>query len=132
MALKLISKSALKNDKECDRIRAEMANMKALCGQENIVTLYECFENKEYFGIAMEYVSGGELFDFVQKREGMAEEMAREVFRGILNGVQHCHRNGIAHRDLKLENILMDKENIPKVRISEFTLSARTCCERIH
>ncbi len=83
------------------------------------------FETKEYFGIAMEYVSEGELFDFVQKEEGMKEEAAKEMFGKILNGVQHCHSKGIAHRDLKLENILLDKENNPKV-------SNDTCLGDIH
>lgn len=76
------------------------------------------FETKEHFGIAMEHVSEGELFDYVQKQEGMKEEAAKEMFRGIVNGMQHCHSKGIAHRDLKLENILLDKENVPKVSIS--------------
>ena len=64
----------------------------------------------------MEYAPGGELFDFVQKREGMDESSARTMFRHIIHGVQHCHRNGISHRDLKLENILLDDQLIPKVR----------------
>ena len=64
----------------------------------------------------MEYAPGGELFDFVQKQEGMDESSARTMFRHIIHGVQHCHRNGISHRDLKLENILLDDQLIPKVR----------------
>lgn len=64
----------------------------------------------------MEYVPGGELFEYVKNQEGMAENDAKEMFREILQGVKHCHDNGIAHRDLKLENILLDKDNKPKVR----------------
>ena len=82
------------------------------------------FETKDYFGIAMEHVSEGELFDYVQKQEGMKEEAAKEVFRGIVKGVQHCHSKGITHRDLKLENILLDKENTPKVRRGNFHRSS--------
>lgn len=64
----------------------------------------------------MEYIQGGELFDYVQKQEGMNENNAREVFKGIVEGVRHCHKHGIAHRDLKLENILLTKDGKPKVR----------------
>ena len=63
----------------------------------------------------MEYVSNGELYDYVELKNGMTETSARAMFTKILHGVQHCHRNGIAHRDLKLENILLDQHREPKV-----------------
>ncbi len=75
------------------------------------------FEDSKYFGIAMEYVPGGELFDFVQMEEGMSETSARDMLKKIISGVQHCHKNGITHRDLKLENILLDEFQEPKVTI---------------
>ena len=64
----------------------------------------------------MEYLRGGELFDFIRTQEGMDESSARKMFREIVEGVGHCHDSNIAHRDLKLENILLDEENRPKVR----------------
>lgn len=63
----------------------------------------------------MEHVPGGELFEYVQKQEGIAESGAREMFEEIAKGVKHCHCQGVAHRDLKLENILLDSSNKPKV-----------------
>lgn len=65
----------------------------------------------------MEYVPGGELFDHVQSEEGMSENDARDMLKKIISGVQHCHKNGITHRDLKLENILLDEFQEPKVNI---------------
>ena len=62
-----------------------------------------------------EYAAGGDLFNLVERQEGLDEDSGREVFKGILSGVQHCHYNGIAHRDLKLENILLAEGDIPKV-----------------
>ena len=73
------------------------------------------FETPKHSAIVMEYVSGGELFDYVQKKEGMNETSAQEMFINVVHGVQHCHRKGVAHRDLKLENILLDKDHQPKV-----------------
>jgi len=88
------------------------------------------FETQRYFGIIMEYIPGGELFDYVQKQEGMNELNGREMFRGILEGVQHCHKHGIAHRDLKLENILLTKENKPK--IADFGFSKNVSSVPLH
>jgi len=68
----------------------------------------------------MEYVPNGELFDFVQMEEGMDETSARDMLRKIISGVQHCHNNGITHRDLKLENILLDELHEPKVCICHY------------
>ena len=74
------------------------------------------FETRKHFGIVMEHVPGGELFEYVQKQEGIAESGAKEMFEEIVKGVKHCHSQGVAHRDLKLENILLDSSNKPKVR----------------
>ena len=63
----------------------------------------------------MEHVPNGELFDFVQKQEGMSESSARDMFSQIVCGLKHCHSHGVAHRDLKLENILLDSDYCPKV-----------------
>ena len=49
------------------------------------------FETKEHHVIAMEYLSGGELYDYVLDREGLAETEARNMFCQIINAVQHCH-----------------------------------------
>lgn len=69
----------------------------------------------------MEYVPGGELFEYVQNQAGMKESNGREMFKEILEGVKHCHKHGVAHRDLKLENILLGKGNQPKVREREYS-----------
>ena len=70
----------------------------------------------KYFGIAMECLNGGELFDYVLDKEGMTENAAKVMFRQIVEAVHHCHSNDVIHRDLKLENILLDEQNKPKVR----------------
>lgn len=68
------------------------------------------------------------MFDYVQRQGGMSEVQGREMFRSILEGVRHCHKHGVAHRDLKLENILLTKENKPKVREREFIHSIHCLC----
>ena len=75
-----------------------------------------------YF-IFMELASGGELFDQVIDRgtNAMTEEVAKGFIRQLLAGVAHCHSKLIAHRDLKLENVLLTSSGV--VKIIDFGLS---------
>ena len=56
----------------------------------------------------LENAEGGEFFDFLVMSGQLSESMARHYFLQLLQGLDHCHRNGFAHRDLKCENILLD------------------------
>lgn len=69
----------------------------------------------------MEYVSGGELFDYIVKRGKLHEHEARRFFQQIISGVDYCHRHMIVHRDLKPENLLLDHNM--HVKIADFGLS---------
>lgn len=52
---------------------------------------FTAFETREHYAIAMEYLPGGELFDYVQKRGGLTEDNACDLFGDIARAVQHCH-----------------------------------------
>ena len=54
----------------------------------------------------MQLMEGGELFDWIAAREHLTEEDAKSVFRQIVSGVNHLHSHGIAHRDLKPQNVM--------------------------
>ncbi|MEE6492179.1 hypothetical protein FKM82_016509 [Ascaphus truei] len=69
----------------------------------------------------MEYASQGDLYDYISERQRLSEQEARTFFRQIVSAVQYCHANGIVHRDLKLENILLDENK--NVKIADFGLS---------
>ena len=73
--------------------------------------------------IFMELADGGELFDQVIDRgaNAMDEDLARSFFLQLLAGVMHCHAHGVAHRDLKLENVLLTKAGV--VKVIDFGLS---------
>ncbi len=76
------------------------------------------FENKEKMVLVMEIAAGGELYDYLSERKCLEENEARRVFRQIACAVYYCHKNNICHRDLKLENILLDENGNAKVRRS--------------
>jgi serine/threonine protein kinase len=65
---------------------------------------------RQQIGVVMEMIGGGELYAEVVKQEGLAEAVARTYFRQILLAVAYCHARGVAHRDIKLENLLLSAD----------------------
>ena len=76
-----------------------------------------------HLGIVMEYASGGELFDRICAKGRFSEPEARYFFQQLLAGVGYCHSLGVAHRDLKLENALLDGAEPPRLKICDFGYS---------
>lgn len=64
----------------------------------------------------MEFAAGGELYDYLSERKVLTEEEARRIFRQVSTAIYYCHKHKICHRDLKLENILLDENGNAKVR----------------
>lgn len=71
----------------------------------------------------MEYVSGGELFDFIQNYPSIEERYVVYLFRQIIAALLYCHRIHIHHRDLKPENILIDHETM-QIKLVDFGMAA--------
>ena len=70
-------------------------------------------ENNNQQYIILDYIPNNDLFYHVKKSKGLNENEAKYIFYKIVKAVQQCHINGICHRDLKLENILLDNNNNP-------------------
>lgn len=66
-------------------------------------------ETDRYIGIILEYASGGELFDYILNHRYLKDNSARRLFSQLVSGVGYLHKKGIVHRDLKLENLLLDR-----------------------
>eukprot|EP00899_Mesostigma_viride_P024548 jgi/Mesvir1/5278/Mv15386-RA.1 len=90
---------------------------------KNVAALYEVIRTPKLVIMSTEYCSGGDLFEYVamSRGGGVPEHEARLMFRGIVAGIAHCHANNVLHRDLKLENVLLDGEGT--VKIIDFGLS---------
>lgn len=84
----------------------------------NIVHLYEVIESERYIGIVLEYGAGGELFDYILAQKCLKEREACRLFAQLVSGVSYLHRKKIIHRDLKLENLLLDRHR--NVIITDF------------
>ena len=66
-------------------------------------------ETERNIGIILEYASGGELFDYILTHRYLKDPPACRLFAQLVSGVGYLHKKGIVHRDLKLENLLLDR-----------------------
>ena len=71
----------------------------------------------------MELCPGGDLLNYVRKRRKLTEKNAKFLFKQIMQGIAYMHTIGIVHRDIKLDNILLDGHG--NVKIGDFGVSRR-------
>lgn len=109
VAIKLIRRESLgQNPSRLPKIYREVSILRGL-EHPNIVKLHEMIETPPYIGIILEYASGGELFDYILNHRYLKDNTARKLFAQLVSGVGYLHKKGIVHRDLKLENLLLDR-----------------------
>uniref|UniRef100_A0A8D0F3L7 non-specific serine/threonine protein kinase n=1 Tax=Strix occidentalis caurina TaxID=311401 RepID=A0A8D0F3L7_STROC len=120
VAIKSIRKDKIKDEQDLVHIRREIEIMSSL-NHPHIIAVHEVFENSSKIVIVMEYASKGDLYDYISERQRLTEQEARHFFRQVVSAIYYCHKNGIVHRDLKLENILLDANG--NIKIADFGLS---------
>ncbi|KAI1331417.1 hypothetical protein F5Y16DRAFT_267599 [Xylariaceae sp. FL0255] len=109
VAIKLIRRDTVgSNPSRLNKIYREVSILRGL-SHPNIVRLHEMSETERHIGIVLEYASGGELFDFILNHRYLKDPQARRLFAQLISGVGYLHKKGIVHRDLKLENLLLDR-----------------------
>ncbi|XP_065349506.1 5'-AMP-activated protein kinase catalytic subunit alpha-2 [Cloeon dipterum] len=120
VAVKILNRQKIKSLSVVGKIRREIQNLK-LFRHPHIIKLYQVISTPTDIFMIMEYVAGGELFDYIVKKGKLKEHEARRFFQQIISGVDYCHRHMIVHRDLKPENLLLDHNQ--HVKIADFGLS---------
>jgi 5'-AMP-activated protein kinase catalytic alpha subunit len=120
VAVKILNRQKIKTLDVVGKIRREIQNLK-LFRHPHIIKLYQVISTPTDIFMVMEYVSGGELFDYIVKHGKLKEEEARRFFQQIISGVEYCHRHNVVHRDLKPENLLLDQHL--SVKVADFGLS---------
>eukprot|EP00603_Paraphysomonas_imperforata_P004753 CAMPEP_0114416768 /NCGR_PEP_ID=MMETSP0103-20121206/2605_1 /TAXON_ID=37642 ORGANISM="Paraphysomonas imperforata, Strain PA2" /NCGR_SAMPLE_ID=MMETSP0103 /ASSEMBLY_ACC=CAM_ASM_000201 /LENGTH=428 /DNA_ID=CAMNT_0001585013 /DNA_START=53 /DNA_END=1339 /DNA_ORIENTATION=- len=119
VAVKCIDRQGLPEEDE-NSLRQEVAIMKSL-QHENIVQFIDFFEEDKFFYVVLEFLEGGELFDRIVKKNFYNEKEARDLVKVILRGIKYIHDKGIAHRDMKPENLLMISEDDDSyVKLADF------------
>ncbi|KAL0205630.1 hypothetical protein P9112_000937 [Eukaryota sp. TZLM1-RC] len=104
-AIKIIKKS---NEAAIAAVESEIKALKVL-DHPNIIKLYNIIESQEFVFLILELASGGTLFDYFTTMPS-DEAIVRFYFRQIVDALEHCHSAGIVHRDLRLENLLVDDQ----------------------
>lgn len=83
----------------------------------NICRLYNTIYLEDKVYLIMELASDGDLFEYVHERGSLDEAESRHFFRQILAGVEYLHKEGMVHRDLKLENILLHRRQVKLIDV---------------
>ncbi|CAI0518998.1 unnamed protein product [Linum tenue] len=105
-----------------EHVQREIINHRAL-RHPNIVRFKEVWLTPTHLAIVMEYAAGGELFAKICSAGRFSEDEARFFFQQLISGVSYCHSMEICHRDLKLENTLLDGSPSPRLKICDFGYS---------
>ncbi|URE42927.1 serine threonine-protein kinase [Musa troglodytarum] len=105
-----------------ENVAREIINQRSLC-HPNIIRFREVVLTPTHLAIVMEYAAGGELFERICHAGRFSEDEARYFFQQLISGVSYCHYMQICHRDLKLENTLLDGSPAPRLKICDFGYS---------
>ena len=105
-----------------ENVGREIINHRSL-RHPNIVRFKEVLLTPTHLTIVMEYAAGGELFERICNAGRFSEDEARFFFQQLISGVSYCHYKQICHRDLKLENTLLDGSPAPRLKICDFGYS---------
>ncbi|KAJ8751302.1 hypothetical protein K2173_016484 [Erythroxylum novogranatense] len=122
VAIKVVNKKKISTSSLMSNIKREISIMRML-NHPNIVKLFEVLASKTKIYFVMEFIKGGELFAKVAKGR-FSEDLSRRYFQQLISAVGYCHSRGVFHRDLKLENLLLDDNG--NLKVSDFGLSAIT------
>ncbi|CDY43285.1 BnaC06g01830D [Brassica napus] len=120
-AVKIIDKSSIKRLNVSFQIKREIRTLKVL-KHPNIVRLHEVLASKTKIYMVLECVTGGDLFDRIVSKGKLSETEGRTLFQQLIDGVSYCHNKGVFHRDLKLENVLLDAKG--HIKITDFGICA--------
>ncbi|KAK4787673.1 hypothetical protein SAY86_011506 [Trapa natans] len=119
----LVAVKYIERGKKIDEnVLREIINHRSL-RHPNIVRFKEVLLTPMDLAIVMEYAAGGELFERICSAGRFSEDEARFFFQQLISGVSYCHSMEICHRDLKLENTLLDGSPTPRLKICDFGYS---------
>lgn len=127
MAIKILEKQKIVDQSDVERVTREIQILK-LVRHPHLVQLYEVpsswhqiIETPKQLFLIMEFVPGGELFDYIVQNTRVKEIEAARFYAQLLSGIEYLHRLRIVHRDLKPENLLLEGRG--RIKIVDFGLS---------
>lgn len=123
VALKVLCKQQLKKQ-SCDIMKREITNQIKLI-HPNILRLYDFFEDEERVYMIMEYAAQGDLYNQMKNQDSkrFPPEKVAIYIKQLASAIEWCHKKKIVHRDIKLENVLLMKDET--LKLCDFGWSAR-------
>jgi len=120
VAIKSINKKCFTSKESKRKVMQEYSILKNL-RHPNVIRLYESFESAKHILIVTELCTGGDLANYVRKEKRLSESKAKLVTKKILEGLAHCHSRRVLHRDIKLDNVLLNADG--ELKICDFGVS---------
>ena len=108
-AIKLIDKSKFQSKDDLIRLKREVDALRGI-KHPNIIRFYEFIQTEDFYCIVTEFFSGSDLFDYIVEHDKLANNDAARIFKQIVQAVEYLHSVSIAHRDLKPQNVMIDKD----------------------
>lgn len=110
IACKIYEKFKLLEPNRRKGVKREIKIMEKL-NHENIAKLYEAFDTLKQVYLIVEYAGGGSLHSYLKSKSNrqMPEPEAKFLFKQVVKAINYCHQRSITHRDIKLENILLNE-----------------------
>lgn len=126
VAIKVYEKGKIKEIHRKKSIRREIQILQLL-HHPSVVKIYDVVETNNHLNIVMEYLPGTSLGSYLKAQPSLKipEKNCKKIFRNIISALKYMHRMNIAHRDIKLENVILDEDLNPK--LIDFGFS--TCIE---
>eukprot|EP01102_Stenamoeba_stenopodia_P011578 TRINITY_DN3574_c0_g1_i1.p1 TRINITY_DN3574_c0_g1~~TRINITY_DN3574_c0_g1_i1.p1 ORF type:complete len:388 (-),score=52.59 TRINITY_DN3574_c0_g1_i1:65-1228(-) len=123
VAIKIYEKEKM-SIKDYERLSNEHYIMELLLSCPFVVHLHEYIAQRDSISLVMEYCAGGDVFQLVQQKVRLAETEARNLITQLVDAMEIAHSNGIAHRDIKLENLFLSTSpGTPTLRVGDWGLA---------
>lgn len=119
LSVKIIPKSMISTPEAMERFEREV-NVIIKMNHPGIIKIHDFIIDQNFFYLVMDYCSGGTLLSQIGNSK-ISEDAAKPLFKQILETVDYMHSQGVAHRDLKLENIMLDE--FGHIKIIDFGFS---------
>ena len=115
-AIKIYSKQSLIDPQKRNTVKNEINILKQI-DNENVMKLYDVIDTPSNLYLVLEYINGINLLEIIknEKYHFLKEQRAKKIFLQVVKGISYCHKKNIFHRDIKLENILVLKDDTIKI-----------------
>jgi 5'-AMP-activated protein kinase catalytic alpha subunit len=120
VAIKILNRKKIQLLKMGEKVRREI-NVLRISNHPHIIRLFEVINTSTDIYVITEYITGGELFDYIAGKGRLCEDESRRFFQQMISGIEYCHKHQVIHRDLKPENLLLDAHY--NIKIADFGLS---------